>query len=142
MPITLSAIFHRLILAMLLLTPLFLLTNQHIAPAKDLETFLNENNAPMEEQEAYRFAMQHPKILQELPCYCGCMQKGHKSNYNCFFRNNQRYGKPVTIDDHGLNCRMCVQIALTAKMLFNKKVPLESIQTEVDKYYKKYAPSE
>jgi Protein of unknown function with PCYCGC motif len=35
--------------------------------------------------EAYQFAVEHPEVLNYMPCYCGCYEEdGHKSNTDCF----------------------------------------------------------
>ncbi|CAM3823698.1 Lipoprotein [Mesobacillus thioparans] len=35
--------------------------------------------------EAYQFAVEHPEVLNYMPCYCGCYEEdGHTSNTNCF----------------------------------------------------------
>ncbi len=35
--------------------------------------------------EAYQFAIEHPEVLDYMPCYCGCFEEeGHTSNTNCF----------------------------------------------------------
>ncbi|KAA0547123.1 hypothetical protein FZW96_14195 [Bacillus sp. BGMRC 2118] len=45
-------------------------------------TSLNENPEIL---EAYQFAVDHPEVLNYMPCYCGCHEEdGHTSNTNCF----------------------------------------------------------
>lgn len=39
--------------------------------------------ASPEAQEAYRYAVAHPEILQYFPCYCGCGELGHRSVLDC-----------------------------------------------------------
>ncbi|MBP1931692.1 hypothetical protein J2Z37_001693 [Ammoniphilus resinae] len=35
--------------------------------------------------EAYQFAVDHPEVLDYMPCYCGCYESdGHTSNTHCF----------------------------------------------------------
>jgi len=41
-------------------------------------------SAPQVVQEAYRFAIANPEILEKLPCYCGCGNMGHTSDLDCF----------------------------------------------------------
>lgn len=41
-------------------------------------------SAPQVVQEAYRFAIANPEILEKLPCYCGCGSMGHTSDLDCF----------------------------------------------------------
>jgi hypothetical protein len=42
-------------------------------------------NAAPEVQAAYQFAIDHPEILKQIPCYCGCAKTlGHKHNLACY----------------------------------------------------------
>ncbi len=50
--------------------------------------------------EAYQFAVEHPEVLNYMPCYCGCYEEeGHTSNTNCFVDNVN--GNTVTLDTMG-----------------------------------------
>jgi hypothetical protein len=50
--------------------------------------------------EAYQFAVNHPEVLDYMPCYCGCYEEeGHTSNTNCFVDNVK--GTTVTLDTMG-----------------------------------------
>ena len=42
--------------------------------------------ASTEVQEAYRYALAHPEVIQYMPCYCGCVNDGHTSNKDCYVR--------------------------------------------------------
>ncbi len=44
------------------------------------------SKAAPEVQQAYRFAVANPKVLQYIPCFCGCGASGHKSNSDCYVR--------------------------------------------------------
>ncbi len=35
-------------------------------------------------QEAYRYAVANPQVLQYFPCFCGCEDEGHTSNKDCY----------------------------------------------------------
>jgi hypothetical protein len=52
-------------------------------PAEDRwpEIFLQ---APASAQEAYRFAVANQDLLQWMPCFCGCVDQGHTSNFDCY----------------------------------------------------------
>lgn len=39
-----------------------------------------------EVQEAYRYAVGHRDVLQYIPCFCGCVNVGHTSNFDCYVR--------------------------------------------------------
>jgi hypothetical protein len=40
-----------------------------------------------EVQEMYRYALANREVLQYMPCYCGCVEVGHRSNYDCYVRD-------------------------------------------------------
>jgi len=58
-------------------------------------------SAPPVVQEAYRFAIANPEILSRLPCYCGCVNMGHKSNLDCYIQEFKSDGS-IVFDDHAL----------------------------------------
>src|SRR5215211_8203794 len=41
-------------------------------------------SAPVTVQEAYQFASANPDVMKNIPCYCGCGNVGHASNYSCY----------------------------------------------------------
>jgi hypothetical protein len=50
--------------------------------------------------EAYQFAVEHPEVLDYMPCYCGCFEEdGHTSNTHCFVDHVE--GTTVTLDTMG-----------------------------------------
>ena len=39
----------------------------------------------LEVRQSYEVAQNHPELLEQMPCYCGCYgTSGHSSNYDCF----------------------------------------------------------
>lgn len=56
-------------------------------------------NASINVQEAYRFALANPELLQQIPCYCGCGAVGHTSNYDCYVAEIEEDGT-VLFDNH------------------------------------------
>jgi hypothetical protein len=75
---------------------------------------------------AYQAAKEIPEILVELPCFCGCMESkelGHKNNLYCF------------ADPHGNICDLCQNIALEAKEMHRKGLPIETIRNNIRKTY-------
>lgn len=48
-----------------------------------------------EVQEAYRYAVAHPQVLQYFPCYCGCVNDGHTSNKDCYIKEARADGSVV-----------------------------------------------
>lgn len=97
-----------------------------------LDAFLTAANAPDDVREAYHFAASQPDVLKAVPCYCNCANRGHKDNYNCFMNDDGEF------DQHGLNCGMCVQIALKSKRLHEEGASLPEIRIQVDETYQKF----
>lgn len=72
---------------------------------------------------AYEAARDNPDLLEKLPCYCGCFQQGHSSNYDCF------------VDSHGASCELCRNIALTAQKLRKEGQKDDQILTQINERY-------
>lgn len=53
-----------------------------------------------EVRAVYEFAARRPDVLRYLPCFCGCHNAGHRSNYDCFIDHVRADGS-VTIDEMG-----------------------------------------
>ncbi len=41
---------------------------------------------PTETQSLYRYAIANHEVLQYMPCFCGCVNAGHASNFDCYVR--------------------------------------------------------
>jgi hypothetical protein len=70
-----------------------------LAPASALPDFAK--SAPLDTQEAYRFAIANQDYLANFPCYCGCSSVGHKSNLQCYIKQANPDGSLV-FDQHAL----------------------------------------
>src|SRR5919198_1619386 len=81
-------------------------------PSKDLSMASMDQmpsevqSAPVTVQQAYQFAVANPDVMKNIPCYCGCGNVGHTSNYNCYVTSVDDKGK-VTFDQHALGCSIC-----------------------------------
>jgi hypothetical protein len=91
-------------------------------------------------QDAYRFAVANPQVLSEIPCYCGCGDMGHTSNYMCYVKEVGADGKPV-FDEHALGCSICVDITLDTMRLLKEGKAVSEIKAYVDQTYSKYGPT-
>jgi hypothetical protein len=97
-------------------------------------------SAPVAVQQAYQFASINPDIMKDIPCYCGCGDIGHTSNYDCYVSEVDASGK-IAFDNHALGCSICVDITQDVmRMLREGKSPQEA-RTYVDATYSKYGPS-
>ena len=78
---------------------------------------------------AYQVAKDIPEVLEQLPCFCGCMTSfGHKNNLFCFK------------DQHGSGCSICQDIALDAKKMHDQGVPIAKIQDNIKAKYARFQP--
>jgi len=50
---------------------------------------------PQNIQEAYRFALANPDVLEVIPCYCGCNGVGHENNRMCYIQSESADGQVV-----------------------------------------------
>ena len=97
-------------------------------------------SAPVAVQEAYQFASINPDVMQNIPCYCGCGDIGHTSNYDCYVSNVNASGN-ITFDNHALGCSICVDITQDVmRMLRDGKSPQDA-RAYIDATYSKYGPS-
>ena len=96
--------------------------------------------APPVVLESYQFAAANPEILSKLPCYCGCGNMGHTSNYACYVKTVSADGV-IAYDDHALGCSICVDITQDAMRMLKEDKPLSEIRVFVDETYSQYGPS-
>ena len=58
---------------------------------------------PMPIVEAvYRFAAVHPEVLSRMPCFCGCENRGHRHNDDCFVASRDERGRVTAWEPHGI----------------------------------------
>ena len=92
------------------------------------------SGASADTQEAYAFALSAGGAIQYMPCYCGCVGMGHRSNLDCFLRRSE--GPAASgFEEHASNCDVCVQIALTTKHMLAGGSSLSEIRAAVDATY-------
>jgi hypothetical protein len=92
-------------------------------------------NAPQVVRDGYRFAATHADVLRQIPCYCGCGAMGHGSNYACFWQENAQ------VDEHALNCGICVDIAQDVRRSLERGQSLAEIRAQIDADYSRFGPA-
>lgn len=97
-------------------------------------------SAPTTVQQAYQFAAANPDVLQNIPCYCGCGNIGHTSNYACYVSAVDEKGG-ITFDSHALGCSICVDITQDTMRLMREGKSVPEIRAYVDATYSQYGPS-
>lgn len=97
-------------------------------------------SAPVTVQEAYQFASANPDVMKNIPCYCGCGNIGHASNYACYVSSVDDSGN-ITFDNHALGCSICVDITQDVMRMSREGNSPQEIRTYIDETYSKYGPS-
>jgi hypothetical protein len=97
-------------------------------------------SAPMSVRTAYQFAAANPDVMKQIPCYCGCGNIGHTSNYSCYVSHADQQGV-ITFDNHALGCSVCVDITQDTMRLLKEGKTVPEIRAYVDATYSKYGTS-
>lgn len=97
-------------------------------------------SSPVVVQQAYRFAAANPDVMKQIPCYCGCEDIGHTSNYACYVSGIDENGHPI-FDNHALGCSICVDITQDVMRLLKQGKTVAEIREYVDATYSKYGTS-
>jgi hypothetical protein len=96
--------------------------------------------APPVVREAYAFAVAHPDVMTQIPCYCGCGAIGHSSNYACYVSGVDAAGT-ITYDTHALGCSICVDITRDTMRLLDGGRNVAEVRAEIDASYSAFGPS-
>src|SRR4051794_9676792 len=82
------------------------------APATSLPTEMRADLPPLPLTPAARplevvravftFAADHPEVLSKMPCFCGCENRGHKHNDDCFVTARDARGRVTAWEPHGV----------------------------------------
>ena len=97
-------------------------------------------SAPVKVQTAYQFAAANPDIMKDIPCYCGCGNIGHTSNYSCYVSSVDDKGN-IAFDNHALGCSICVDITQDVMRLLREGKSPQDARAYIDATYSKYGTS-
>ncbi len=100
----------------------------------------NITSAPAAVRDSYQFAAANPDLMKQIPCYCGCVDLGHTSNYACYVSGVDANGK-ITYDEHALGCSICVDITQDVMRLSKLGKPVTEIRAYIDQNYSQYGPA-
>lgn len=113
-------------------------TGQAMAPMAGMPAEVK--SAPTTVQQAYQFAVANPEVMKQIPCYCGCGDMGHTSNYSCYVQSVDAKGA-ISYDTHALGCSICVDITQDTIRLLGQGKTVPEIKAVVDQTYSQYGPS-
>jgi hypothetical protein len=115
--------------------------SDHSFPMAAMEGMPAEvQEAPVTVRQAYQFAAANPGTLSQIPCYCGCGEMGHASNYDCYISGTDA-GGAIAYDSHALGCSICVDITQDTMRLLDQGKSVPEIKAYVDSTYAQYGPS-
>ena len=110
----------------------------HMMPLDEMPAEVQ--SAPLTVQSAYQFSAANPDIMKEIPCYCGCGNIGHTSNYACYVSHVDDQ-ENITFDNHALGCSICVDITQDVMRMLREGKSPQSARAYIDITYSKYGPS-
>jgi Protein of unknown function with PCYCGC motif len=97
-------------------------------------------NTDADTAEAYAYAATAPQILEWIPCYCGCVGMGHRSNLDCYFKPTMSGLNDIRFEEHASGCRVCVDETLMAKRMAAQGASPRAIRDAVDHAFGGSAP--
>lgn len=95
---------------------------------------------PAAAQELYRYAIANQDVLQYIPCFCGCVDHGHASNFACYVREVYPDGR-VRLDYMSFDCDVCAGITRDVIEMRAQGVPIKAIRATIDQRWGDRAPS-
>ncbi len=101
-----------------------------VSPSKNYAPAILSPWVPVKASAAYNIALLHRAEMEYMPCDCGCGAIGHRSNWNCYFR--ELAPDSWAIDQHGENCEICVNITLTYDKVRAQGMSLADTRRTVD----------
>jgi len=82
--------------------------------------------------KGYRYATEHPEILEQIPCYCGCGgHSGHRFLRDCYIHDDWTY------DDHASFCDVCIGEAIKVQDYLAQGKTLKEARALIDEEYSK-----
>ena len=136
-------LFFVLLIGLITLTSLSACSSQQSADLSMMsinQMPVEVQSAPLTVQAAYSFSAANPDIMQDIPCYCGCGDIGHTSNYDCYVSSVDEQGK-ITFDNHALGCSICVDITQDVMRMVRDGKSQADARAYIDETYSRYGTS-
>ncbi len=101
---------------------------------------LQVQSSPVSVYQAYQFAIANKSVMEHIPCYCGCGDIGHTSNYACYASGELEDGTPI-FDNHALGCSICVDITQDVMRMQRDGKAIAEMKAAIDEKYGNFGPS-
>src|SRR3990172_7541357 len=80
--------------------------------------------------KGYTYATNHPDILEQIPCYCGCGgHSGHRFLRDCFIKDDRTY------EEHARYCDVCIGEAMKVQSYLASGKTLKEARALIDNEY-------
>ncbi len=87
--------------------------------------------------KGYQYATEHPDILEQIPCYCGCGgHSGHRFLRDCYIHDDWTY------DDHASFCDVCIGEAIKVQDYLAQGKTLKEARALIDQDFGSRFPGE
>jgi hypothetical protein len=83
----------------------------------------------------FKFAAEHPEVLNYVPCFCGCDHMGHKGNTDCFVKSRAANGDVLQWEPHGTECQVCIDVGQQAMQMYSSGASVRQIRAAVEQKY-------
>ena len=101
--------------------------SQATEPEINLPSYAYTNSITL---KAYKYATEHPEILEQIPCYCGCGgHSGHRFLRDCYIHDDRKY------DEHASFCDVCVGEAIKVQNYLAQGKSLKEARALIDAEY-------
>lgn len=84
----------------------------------------------------YAFVARQPDLVRQIPCYCGCVSRRHRSISDCFVTGFRADGRPIWTP-HAYECSMCLRIVREVMLMKAIGLPVRDIRAAIDAAYAK-----
>jgi len=80
--------------------------------------------------KAYKYATEHPDLLEQIPCYCGCGgHSGHRFRRDCYIKDDWTY------EEHASFCDVCVGEAIKLQDYLASGKTMKEARALIDEEY-------
>jgi hypothetical protein len=89
----------------------------------------------------YAFAGKEADVLEHIPCYCGCVTQGHRSNADCYVKHRSVDARVTEWNDHGLTCPLGPDITGDVMLWREQSRPMATIRRDIENEYSRRGPA-
>ena len=85
----------------------------------------------------YAFVARRSDVVRQIPCYCGCVNRGHRSVLDCFVTGFQVDGRPIWTA-HAYDCPLCIHVVREVMLMTAVGMNVPDIRAAIDTAYAEF----